>query len=381
MTRIRHFAPWILFFLLAVTVARLAPLLPVIAPIDLGHYKEAARLILQREIPYWRVEFFGPPWFAFFMLPFLLVPPEAAGSLWALLSVLAVSGTAIVSSIWLEFPRRPVLRAVTIGGLAFAPPALYVYVTGQISAVVGFALVYLARTLSLPKVESKLLGITLAFAVLTLKPHIVLLPASLCLLQLVRLRAWKALAAVLVAMAGLVLLTSSLVSGWPTALLQAIRAGAFRGGPGLVAEGYLGLLELGVPVVLLVLPGIYACALWWKRGLTPMTTALAIAANLIAAPYSRAYDYVLLLLPALVAARSSQRARVDWATVLAFTSFVLLPATPLALLAPALMMIALVVRIRTERRHETGRSSTPEGTGQPLPDDPLARPQRDPLVS
>lgn len=378
MTCTRRFAPWLLLSLLAVTVALLSPLLPTLAPIDLGHYMQASRLILGGEIPYRRVEFFGPPWFAFFVVPFLLMPSQAAGSLWVLLSVLAVSGTAIESSIWQTFPRRGVIHTLAIGGLAVAPPALYVYITGQISGVVGFALVHLARSLNLPKGESKLLGIALAFAVMTLKPHIVLLPALLCILQLLRLRAWKSMAAVLFALAGLVFLASIVVSGWPTALLQALREGAFRGGPGLVARGYVGLWELGVPIWLLVLPGIYACAYWWKQGLTPMTVALAIAANLIVAPYSRAYDHVLLVLPALVAASPSELPRLNTARALAFTSFVLLPLTPVALLAPALMMIALLVRIRIERRQQPSRSPTLDASGQRISHDLPARPQRRP---
>lgn len=72
---------WLVLALLTVAVALVSPLLPLLAPIDLGHYMQASRLILGGEIPYRRVEFFGPPWFAFFVAPFLLMPSQAAGSL------------------------------------------------------------------------------------------------------------------------------------------------------------------------------------------------------------------------------------------------------------------------------------------------------------
>ena len=189
------------------------------------------------------------------------------------------------------------------------PPALYVYVTGQISGVVGFALIHLARSFSRDPGVPNRLSTVLAITILTFKPHIVLLPALLCILQLVRWRARKTIGAVFLVLFGLVFLASTLVPGWATVLMQAIQKSAFRGGPGLVAQDYAGLWELGVPIGLLVLPGTYACVYWWKRGLTPMTLALAIAANLIVAPFSRAYDHVLLVLPILVAASVSELPR------------------------------------------------------------------------
>lgn len=331
----------------AVAVALVLLVSPSIAvrPIDYAHYVEASTLILQGISPYQQVEFFAPPWFAFFMYPFLQLPTTLAPIVWLAVTVFAVCGTALVSSTWIGFPSSTKGRYMATMATAILPPALYVYVTGQLSALVTFTLVYLAAKVPAPPRFASRLVPMLGFAVLTLKPHIVLLPALLLFLQLVRERDWKSVAYVASAMACLGALASIVLPGWPQPFLQALTSGQYRGGPGLVATGYLGLRELGVPGWLLIPIVAYAMFYWWKHGPTPLAVSFAIVANLIVVPYSRAYDYVILILPALVAVHPTSRPLIFPTAVLAVVAISVAPITPLALVTPTLMAIALLVRV------------------------------------
>ena len=64
-----------------------------------------------------------------------------------------------------------------------------------------------------------------------------------------------------------------------------------------VMSAALGLAAFGVPAWLTYPLVGYALLFWWQRRLDLPMLGLSAAVNLLVIPYSRSYDYVLLLLP------------------------------------------------------------------------------------
>jgi hypothetical protein len=308
--------------------------------LDLRNYLAAAALILRRESPYGRVEFFAPPWMAALLAPLLALPLNLAGLLWTLLSTASVIGTAWIAVRWIGSPRSAAGRALIVAASALLPAALFVYVTGQASALVGLAAVWMADLVRRGHLRAGWL--LLAVLGVTLKPHIVAFPAALCLLELIRRRAWKPLARVALGLAGVALLALAILPGWPSDLLGAWRSGDFRGGSsGLVSPGYFGLAELGLrPWIFIPLP-LYALYRWWMGGLTLTTISLALGTGLVLTPYSRSYDYVLLILPLLALLLTRSRRALGAA---AGAAGLLLPLTNLSLLAPVAVVLGFLVQ-------------------------------------
>jgi len=322
--------------LIAAMIWLSSSLLPM-QPIDYTHYMAASWMILHGTVPYGQVEFFAPPWIAFFTAPLLLLPAHVSAMVWLYASILCIGATILVSAEWENYPTSTRARNVTIVLSAIIPPAF-----------VGFAIVQVASQLRAFPSRIRQLQIILGFMLMTLKPHIVALPALLCFLQLVRNREWRTMSLLVLALMLLSIPTFVLLPDWPRQLLFALQEGAYRGGPGLVARGYAGLQELGVPVGMLVPLAIYVLFHWWQHGLTSVTLSLALAANLMVVPYNRTYDYIILILPALVATNHSPSLIRSPAAVLALVSVALIPITPVAVLAPVLVEIDLMIRILSE---------------------------------
>lgn len=341
-------AGWVALAILAAALAlawALSKVLPL-ALIDLGHYLQAARLIWQRASPYGAVEFFAPPWMALLLAPLLPLPIELASAIWILGALASVCAAALVALSWPGANLPPWARMAAVVLAALAPASLFVYITGQVSALVTLAAVLAGAELLRPRPRAAV--IALALVITTLKPNIVWLPAAFIVAELVRRRQWRVLLACAAAVGLLALFAFALLPGWPAALLTAWQGGAYRGGAGLVAAGYIGLADLGVPALVFLPLLTYACWRWWREGVSAPALALALAVCLVITPYSRAYDGVALIFPAL-ACLSLARGRRRWLALVPVVLAWAAPALALAVLAPIFCALAVLIAFPAAR--------------------------------
>ena len=261
------------------------------APIDFCRFHSGSKMILAGQNPYGRLPFFAPPWFAFLLSPLLLVPCSSAALAWTLINVAVVVASSYV--LWAPTAttgrqHRPAILSLT----ALLPYPLFTYMTGQLSIVALCACVLsswgLISGLQWPVVASLVLA--------TLKPHILALPMLLVLLELIRRRRWQTLIVTSVILAILGLIAAFFVPTWPRALLSSWASGGFYE----PRDNLLGLAAFNVPLWLTCPFLVYVLLLWKQRGLDRHVMALAVATNLLVMPYSRSYDYVLLLIPLAV---------------------------------------------------------------------------------
>ena len=177
----------------------------------------------------------APPWLALFLAPLLPRPIKLASGLWVITSLASVAATTLLAQRWLGLPHRPWARLVSLVLMILTPAALFVYITGQLSALVVLAALVAGGELLRPAPRPWLLAIALAST--TFKPNIIWLPTALVGLQLLRRREWRSVAACAGLLAGLAAISFAWLPGWPGALLAAWQGGAYRGGAGLVAAG------------------------------------------------------------------------------------------------------------------------------------------------
>ncbi|MCJ7566620.1 MAG: DUF2029 domain-containing protein [Anaerolineales bacterium] len=323
-------------------VALLAALaaLPALRPIDFVHYTTATKMLLRGEDPYQAVEFFFPPWSVLFLGPFALLPPKIAAGAWLVLASFSQVLSGALTLRWYSRVIHRRMHAVAHVLPALLPSALYSYVTGQITPVIGLAVLLALWVTSHTSVHPIILALLLGIA--TFKPHIVAIPASICLLELLRGRKWMHLVWLGVTFAALAGVGYAVLPNWASSLSNAWLGGAYRGGPGLVAKGYRGLIELGVPYWLLVPTLAYTLHAWAKDHLSTRVVAFAITAGVLLAPYTRSYDQVLLTFPAVLGLLGITEGK-RLAGSLIVTSSLLLPLTPAWMLAPVITFIGLLI--------------------------------------
>jgi hypothetical protein len=338
-----HLASFTLVVLLS-GIGLLIWLLSIVLPIrliDFEHYLLATQIIYHRQNPYGVVEFFAPPWLALLTFPLSRLPIKVASSIW-LFSLLS----ATLASVWISLQwirQMPGLRSVIILALVptILPPVLYCYVTGQITPLVN-TMVILAAWKIASQSQTGLAAFGLLFA--SLKPHVVLLPATLCLLEVIRKQQWRLILAVLVGFTTLVGLAFLWRADWLSSLINAWLEGNYKGGkPGLVSPGYVGLIELGIPPFTFAPLVIYLLWQWWRFGLQPHIFALSLAVGLLIAPYSRSYDLVLLIFPLMDLAETSQ-GRDRWLFAVGTLSFFLLPLTSFSVITSLMFVILLLLK-------------------------------------
>jgi len=314
-----------------------------IEQLDLNNYILGNEMLWRGENPYGRYEFFAPPWFAILFGWLNLLPINSAANIWLLINITAVTAIAILSIRWINItnPRQNALRII---GAVLSPAALFCYITGQISPLVTLSLLILLYLVILQKKFCWLLPI--ATLLVTLKPHIILLPFIIGVFSLIKLQNWKSVLVMFGSLFIAGLVSMLLVNNWLSTLINAWLEGDFRGGkPGLISPGYLGLSEFGIPISVFNLFGIYVFWLWWREGLSLKVTSLALAVNLLLVPYSRSYDYVVLILPILYL--TGIRRQYDyWILGFALVGYFILPLTDLSVLTPVLITLALLIRIR-----------------------------------
>jgi len=314
-------------------------------PIDWQNYMLAAAKLRAGGSPYQGVEFFAPPWIALLLIPFSLLPIEYSSGIWLLISAAAAFSATLLWTRFGSFPSTPRSGVILSALTAAAPVALYVYVTGQITALAELALIGLAVLSASTGKRNNLILTALAALLVTAKPHIVGFPLGLILLEAVRSRQWK-VPTVFGATIGIAAAVSWLLRpDWPGEWLLALQTGEFLGGPGLAARGYFGLREAGVPGILLWLPAGYSFLYWMRKGPTTPAVALAIASGLALLPYLRIYDH-LLLWPAAITASGLWSGRGPRAfAALPWAAMLLLPLTDLAMLLPVVIVGVLLARV------------------------------------
>ena len=237
--------------------------------------------------PYGQIPFFAPPWLSFVLSPLLLLPCPSAAVAWILTNIVLVVVSWSLLTILACIPRRYLLIAGILSALL--PYAVFTYITGQLSVVALTSCTLSAWGLSKRRQGAVVIGLILS----TLKPHVVALPTILIVLELVRQRRWSYLLTSFIVLLLLSATGAAFVPAWPRGLLSSWTSGRFYE----PRENLLGLATFGVPSWL-TYPFIgYALLLWWQRCLDLHTFALSVAVNLLAVPYSRSYDYVLLLIP------------------------------------------------------------------------------------
>jgi hypothetical protein len=317
------------------------------APIDFCRFHTASRMILTGRSPYGQFPFFAPPWLAFLLAPLVLLPCPSAGLAWILTNTALIIGSSYGLGALADVRRRDRLPIAIL--MALLPYAFFAYITGQLSIVVLTACVLCAWGLNTERQGAVVAGLSLA----TLKPHIVALPMLLILLELIRRRRWSPLLLACATLFALGTAGALFVPTWPGALLRSWTGGAFYE----PRENLLGLATFGVPAWLTYPFAGYTLLLWWQRRLDLHTIGLSAAVNLLVVPYSRGYDYVLLLLPlaAVWSARPSPNRRIalglaSAAQLLPLMRVVIPRVGLLEALAPTLCAVALLLVSRLQWR-------------------------------
>lgn len=340
---LRSFIVIIIFILsVMILVGLMASILPA-GLLDFENYLSATSILLHGGNPYKTIEFFAPPWFAILMLPLTPFPNEISTSVWLLLLILCIAGSVVLSLRWLGNISKAKALLFTTLIPTLMPSAMYCYITGQISPMVNMMALLTAYKIAS---STSLWIINFAVIVTTFKPHIVVLPLGLCMMELYRQRRWRIIVVIISSLLILFALAFVVLPDWLSSMLNAWMLGEYRGGkPGLISPGYRGLRELGIPFWVFLPLIVYVVFKWRRTGLNPHTFALALITNLLVLPYSRSYDYVVFILPLLVLADCESRR--DWFSYsLAILSVFVLTWTSYAVITPILMAIALLFKVR-----------------------------------
>ena len=337
----RYYLAFVFLLIGAVLLVYLMAALLRVRLLDFENYLSATRILWQRQNPYGEIEFFAPPWLALILSPLIKLPIEVSSSIWLLFNLVCIEGAVLLSLKWLgnRSKAQKLFFATIIPTLM--PGAVYSYLTGQITPLVNLAILFSAWIISS---QSKVWLSAFGLLLVTLKPHIVVLPALICVLELARRKHWGVIAAASFGLLILLGLSTIWLPDWFPSLIEAWAQGNYRGGaPGLISPGYIGLRELGIPVWVFLPLAAYTLWRWWRAGLDPYVFALALSVNLLIVPYSRSYDLVVLILPLLYL--TNLRSRRDLGVfVVSMISIFVLPLTELSILTPLLITILLLLK-------------------------------------
>jgi hypothetical protein len=308
--------------------------------IDFENYLAGSRMLWSLHNPYGAMEYFAPPWMALFLAPFLLLPLQAASNLWIMIIFLAAFSAGVVSLQWTNGKQPGLMRILFPVCVSIMPAALYCYITGQITPLVGCAILFLPLTVSERYRPSWWLAVLVPL--MTIKPHLVVIPLGFCILEIIRLQRWKTLLSVSVGVIIAMAFAFIMDLTWISDFIFALRKGDYFGGkPGLAASGYTGLGDLGIPFWVFLPFMVYLFIRWKQNGISASFLALAITVNFLIMPYSRSYDYVLLILPGAVLIKDF--AWRHWFPIaLAIISLFIVPFLDVALLTPILLTIGIL---------------------------------------
>ena len=139
--------------------------------------------------------------------------------------------------------------------------------------------------------------IAMGMVILTLKPHIIFLPALFLGFELVRKKNWQTIVLVLGTISLLALASSTLLyKNWFPALLNAIFVDQkYLGGSDLAASFHQSFSSVGISIFVFIPLIIYLIFLWATKGINFYFFSLITTANFLIMPYTRQYDFVILL--------------------------------------------------------------------------------------
>lgn len=341
--------------LIAVLLLALAALITVgirtlpLKLLDFENYLSATRMLQQRQNPYGVVEFFSFPWLALLILPLTLLPLDISSSIWLLINLICIEGSVLLALRWLgEKVNPPKLFFVTFAS-TLMPGSIFAYITGQITPLVAAALLFSAQSIS----SSSSIWLPAVGLFLTaLKPNITALPVLIFVLELIRRRKWGILTVTFVGLLIFCGVTELWLPDWLSSLIEAWETGSYRGGEqGLLSPGYIGLSELGIPQWIFLPLAAYVVWRWYDRGFNPEVFSLAICINLLIVPYSRSYDFVVLILPLAYLADVKN----NWEYVLlavSVLSIIILPFTIFSAITPAILVLALMLKPQPRSNQE-----------------------------
>ncbi|MCC6605865.1 MAG: hypothetical protein IT327_21835 [Anaerolineae bacterium] len=308
--------PLILLLALAALVAAvilIAPQMPRLRDFDQTFYP-AARYMLAGENPYTAEyietdqgappDFFSPAWLLPILLPFGLLPPEIARTVWVLFLVGVTSAALLQMQAWGFRGLRPLL-------LILLPWALITLLFGQVTPLVLLGTIWalnLVRPVRFPPQGNtskskpdrsgswQVIQLVLAFLLIGIKPQLGIFIAAPLLLEMLWQRDRRLIG---LAIVGGLLLGGTLLITPPwliskAAAVQEITAPLWKS----TLERELTLwgwpLWLAQPVRVLVVL-VMARWAWLQKGTSPAWWAGWLTAVLILTPYTRAYDGILLL--------------------------------------------------------------------------------------
>jgi len=324
---------------------------------DFSDFWTAARVIMLRESPYDMSEtsdyvivqqsagqlgdaFHSPAFTTLVFLPLAWLPLPWAVVLWlTAMQVLLVASVALILGTFRPQPSRRYLFSCIVLALVFR----YTFVSfmvGQKAALMLFLLV--ASVWAIRSGRNRLAGVLIAVSLI--KPQVVFLASPVLLLgpppwrnQADRAAFRERLIGFCTALVILMAVTLALRPSWPIEWIG--RAGGdFLADPSIdkampSLRGAMAVfLSEGVPQYLLVAAAapflLWLGWRWWTSDGKPyqesFLLSLAIAGNLITAPYTREYDYVLLLFPAMLSLSLLSRLRTPASRFLQVVTIILL---------------------------------------------------------
>lgn len=286
-----YFLVLIVFVVLAL-IAKNANIEFTDMPVDYGNYIRGIQMLYDGQNPYQSLEFFEPPWIAFILSPFYLLQDAL---FWQIACLLFLILVMIIT--YRQFKPTPANLTFVTGLISsfFLPTTIFALTLGQFAPLVGWVTVWLYMRLNSGKLQG--LEVIFGLILITLKVHVVFLPIVIFCLELIRRRNWTILLVSGMTVVLLGFLSSIfLLENWFSPLMQSILVDQkFIGGDGLAGGRHFSYANLGISNVVFVPLMIYVFVLWIKNGISQYLLLLSLAANFMLVPYSRQYDYVLLL--------------------------------------------------------------------------------------
>ena len=257
----------------------------------------------------------GPPWYIALLLPLGMLSPEKAAFAWALINVVLLSFTVALTSP--SYSIRTLGSVITIALLA--APVQGHLIVGQFSLITGFGIAL--TTWAFIRNRHALVAVGLALT--TLRPHIGL-PFVLAFLFWTALRARSSfikqaplfLSLFVLLIAASLLIDSKSITSYPTYLtilnsLPVNKLCDTCSSIPIFATSQEHFSEYGIWPLRFALSLSFNCILIAPLMLVPMSVPLFISSTvfaiLLAAPYLRNYDYVLLIPPILITIHSARQ--------------------------------------------------------------------------
>jgi len=310
-------------------------------PVDYGNYIHGIQLLLHGVNPYGPVEFFAPPWIAFIFSPYFLLKNPL---FWQITCALFVFALLLILYTQLEKTLRyNKWSLLVLAGLFFLPTTLFSITLGQLSSLIGLVLTFLFICLIQGKVNKW--DFAFGLILLSLKPHIVFLPVLILALELIRRKLWSTLLIASITITILALAsTITLYKDWLSAYLEALFVTRrYLGGQGLAASFYFNLANIGINYFVFIPHLLYAFMLWLRKGVSLYLFSFLTALNFLIIPYSRQYDYAILLPAYIFIFAKLLKLRRPLALSVGYLTIFFVPFfTKLYFLIPLIVLIALL---------------------------------------